>query len=153
MHASTRWLAALGIIGLGLLAAVFLGSPISQCLGPLGVTGIECARATGIFPTVGVGLPVLALSALIAVSIAVPGLLRHIGRAGLAAAFGAGIAAIAYLLARPTTWTDSISTGEVIMVSLPFDAAALVTAAILGSVAALLGGRFLEQARRGRGTG
>jgi hypothetical protein len=80
---------AAGVVLLGAIVWVLVGTSVAGCLGPIGVTAIQCARATGVYPSVGLGLPALALTILIAVSVVAPGMLRPVGRAALAEALGA----------------------------------------------------------------
>ena len=122
-----------------MVVGLFLwGGKVGRCLGPLGVTAIECARATGIYPSVGIGGQIVAATVLIAALLVMPGILRPPGPPILGGVAG-GIAAVAvYLAVRPTTWTDAISTGEIITVTLPLDGDALVTAAVLGVTAGLV---------------
>ncbi len=125
------------ILAMGLLAAVFLPSPVGGCLGPIGVTGIQCAKATGIYPSVGPGMPILGASLLFAAVVGIPE--SPIGwRRLLVAGAGAGIGIAVYIWLRPTTWSGPTSTGEVITVALPFDLSALVVAGLVGASAALV---------------
>jgi hypothetical protein len=131
-------LAALGALLVGLLAVVFLGTQVGSCLGPLGVTAIQCARASGIYPTVGLGLPVMALAIGAATGLAWPGVLRPIDRTAAAIVIGVFLGVVAYLALRPRTRTAAISTGEVITLELPLDVPAVVAAAVAGGLAAAL---------------
>lgn len=128
---------ALLILAVGVVAAVFLPAPIAGCLGPLGVTAIQCAQATGILPSVGMGLPVLGGSALLAAVVGLPGAWSSWPRVTVWVGAGALLAAAAYLLLRPTTWSGPTSTGEIITLALPLDIGALAVAALLGATSGL----------------
>jgi hypothetical protein len=136
------------ILAVGVVAAVFLPSQVAGCLGPLGVTAIQCASATGILPSVGPGLPALGASVLLAALVGFPGSPIAWPRRLLFAGAGAAFATAAYLLLRPTTWTGAISTGEVITLALPVDFGALAVAGLIGSS----GGVVLAWATRQRGS-
>jgi len=146
----TAW--AFLTLAVGLVAVVFIGTPTAGCLGPLGVTPIQCSKATGILPTVGLGLPVLAGAVLVAALVGVPGLLTPLRQRFIAAAIGAAVATAAYLALRPTTWTGPTSTGELISLALPPDVGAVATATMLGGAAGLVGAwlaaRFAYRTRR-----
>jgi hypothetical protein len=131
---------------LALGAALMLGPSIGQCLGPLGVTGIQCARATGAFPSVGAGLPTFVACIAIAVLVGYPSLRRWPTVIGMGIGFVA--AAAAYLVVRPTTWTGPTSTGEVITLALPLDVTALALAALLGGLAGMAVGWIATRPRR-----
>lgn len=144
MTRRTRLLMFAGVVALAFVVAIFVvGGQVGSCLGPLGVTEVQCIRATGITPTVGIALPIiLALVALAALALfPVPrskSLWAAIG--GIA---GAIVAAIGYLAFHPTSITGPTSTGEVITVQLPIDGPALVGAVVAGAaVVALLAGHL-----------
>lgn len=126
------------ILAVGLVAVVFLPATYAACLGPLGVTGVQCAAATKTFPSIGFGIPVLAASVLLAAVVGIRELLIPLASRIAALAIGAALASGAYLGLRPTSWTDAISTGEVITVALPLDVGALATAAVLGGSMGLI---------------
>jgi hypothetical protein len=126
------------ILGLGVVALVLLPASVAGCLGPLGVTGIECARNTGIMPTVAIGTPVFAACVLLAGVVGLRGSVPVTGRAIAAIAIGAVITTAAYALLRPPTWSGPTSTGEVITLALPLDLAAVATAGFLGAAAGLV---------------
>ena len=64
MQRSHRVLVAIVILLAGTGAFIFAGGKVAGCLGPLGVTPIQCAKVTGIIPTIGlVGAPIILLSA------------------------------------------------------------------------------------------
>jgi hypothetical protein len=67
MRAFHRWPAVIPFGALGVLTCVILsGGMAAGCHRPVGWTAIQCARSTGIYPTVGVGLAVLAGTILLA---------------------------------------------------------------------------------------
>jgi hypothetical protein len=146
MSGRTRLAAATALIVVGAAAVVLLGPPISQCLGPLGVTGIQCARATGWYPSVGLGLPILVACIVLAGLVANPALRRPSALAGLA--LGALASSAVYLAIRPTIWTGPTSTGEVISLPLPLDGTALAYVALLGALTGLAIGWFAMRWRR-----
>ena len=137
-----RITAALGLLLVGALALILFGTQVGSCLGPLGVTGIQCAQASGIFPTVGLGLPLFALGVAAAVVLVVPAVLEKAEHASAGALVGSLAGIFVYLVARPLTWTGPTSTGEVITVGLPVDTPAAATAAILGGLAGMIVMRF-----------
>src|SRR5258706_15709997 len=57
-----RVLAAILIFVAGLGVLVFAGGQVAMCLGPLGVTPIQCAKVTGIVPTTPIAVPLFALA-------------------------------------------------------------------------------------------
>jgi hypothetical protein len=146
MSGQARLAAAAALVVVGAGAVVLLGPPISQCLGPLGVTAIQCARATGWYPSVGLGLPIFVACIVLAGLVANPALRRQAAFAGLG--LGAVAASAIYLAIRPTIWTGPTSTGEVISLSLPLDGTALAYVALLGAVAGLAIGWFAMRWRR-----
>jgi len=134
----TRSAWAFLILGVGVVALVFLPASTAGCLGPLGVTAIECAGRTGIMPTLAAGAPVFAASVLLAAVVGLRGSLPTTGRAIAAIAIGAIVTTAAYLMLRPTSWSGATSTGEVITLALPLDQLAVATTAMLGAAAGLV---------------
>jgi hypothetical protein len=94
---------------LAALAAVFSGGQVAMCLGPLGVTVVECWAATGVPPRL----------------------------AAAVAAAAALVAGATCLALRPATMSGPTSTGKVISINLPLEPALLATAAVAGAAAAL----------------
>jgi hypothetical protein len=142
--------ALLGVVGA--IAALFLApSGVAGCLGPIGVTSIQCAHATGIYPSVGMSGPILAGVGLMMLLLLGPGLLRpHLHAVALAGA-GSLVAGLLYMALRPRTWTGPISTGLEIRLSLPLDGWALATAAIVGATMGFLLLGVKRRAARDRG--
>ncbi|MEA2544874.1 MAG: hypothetical protein QOI09_147, partial [Chloroflexota bacterium] len=52
-----RVLAAIVIVLAGVGELVFAGGQVHMCLGPLGVTPIQCVKVTGIVPTTSLAVP------------------------------------------------------------------------------------------------
>jgi hypothetical protein len=130
------------LVLLGGLAPLFFGGQIPMCLGPLGVTGVQCARATGILPNVGVGLPVLALTILVATFVVAPvpaGRRLPVLAGGI---IGGAIGGAAFFARRPLTMEGFDSTGTWISIPRPVDTYALTTAVVVG---ALLGAIVLRR--------
>ncbi len=136
----------------GLVALVFAPGQVGMCLGPLGVTQVQCARATGYVPGIGPGLPILAAVATLTLLVVAPP--PRIGLAfGAAALLGAAAGTAAYAALRPRTMDGPTSSGEWISIPRPFDPAACATAAILvAAVVALTWGHILEPTLRRRRT-
>jgi hypothetical protein len=57
MSPVVRLLVAGALLLLGLTAVLFLTGERGACLGPIGVTEVECAATTGIVTTLGFGVP------------------------------------------------------------------------------------------------
>jgi hypothetical protein len=101
MSRSARVLVAAVLLLLGALAVPFLGGRIQACLGPLGVTAVQCAQATGVVSDVGIGLPFLALMISLAIFVIAPVPARRRLRVLVAGLLGGAIGAAAYLVLRP----------------------------------------------------
>jgi hypothetical protein len=136
MSAAVRVLGAGVLVLLGGTAEVFLSGQYPACLGPLGVTAVQCAKASGVVPQVGIGLPIFALAVAAAAVLVAP---RPAGRGRIAlfgAILGAVVGGLAFLALRPVTMEGLDSTGAWISIPRPLDLGALATAAV---VAAALG--------------
>lgn len=145
MSTPRRILVAIALVLVGLSAALLLGGQAGMCLGPLGVTPVQCARVTGVVPSAGTGLPILALMIAIAAFVVAPPRPER-GRSVLAGALvGGAIGAVAFLLFRPTTMEGLDSTGTWISIARPLDPSLLATAVVLGG---LIGASAM---RRGQG--
>jgi hypothetical protein len=138
MHLTGRTAWAFLVLAAGAAAAVLLPAPIAGCLGPLGVTAIQCAEATGVLPSVSPGLIALSAAALLAALIAIPDPAGSWPRRVAAAGTGAAVGMLGYVLLRPTTWTDLTSTGSTVTLALPFDTGGLAVAGLVGATAGLL---------------
>lgn len=147
-----RVIEAVGLVILAVIAALFLGPGVTQCLGPLGRTLVESVRDGCITPTVGVGMPI-AIGGVVTAALLVLPVARN-GRYGalIGGAFGTIVGALAYLALRETTLTGLTSTGEVITVELPIDVYATVAAALAGGGFGAVVGSRLRLARRLRRT-
>jgi hypothetical protein len=149
MNERRRRAAAVALVFLGAVATVFFGGVRGQCLGPLNVTEVQCVKATGIVPGVGIGLPILAgciLAGLLWVD-PVPAASRAtaVGIAVVGAALGSG----AYLLLRPRTMEGFDSTGAGLVVTRPIDVAALAAAMLAGTAVGLLVARVIPRRAAG----
>jgi hypothetical protein len=132
---------------------VFFGGVRGQCLGPLNVTEVQCVKATGIAPGVGIGLPTLAVCVLAALLLVAPvPAVRH-ARALTLAFAGAALAGAAYLALRPRTMEGFDSTGAWLVVTRPLDLAALVAVLLAGSAVGLLLERLARTQSLSRGPG
>ena len=119
------------------LAFIFLGPVGPGCLGPLGVTAIQCYAANDMTPSAGASLPISVLIAGAALLV-ITGRPRSWRLAVALAALGVMGGGLAYLLLRPTEMSGPISTGAVITLSLPVDPPALLAAAVAGAFAGIL---------------
>jgi hypothetical protein len=126
---------AAGVALVGAFLGLFFGPQHPMCLGPLGVTMVQCASVTGTVPTSGSGPVLFALSVALAVGVLVPGrLLRH--REVILGASAAAIAgAFAYLTRRPLTLEGLDSRGHRLAVALPLDVSEVLFAVTLGATA------------------
>lgn len=141
--------AALLLVALGGFAALIGGGQVATCLGPLGVTAVQCAAATGITPTIGVGLPAMALSLALALALVAPVPRRAWWLAALGAVAGALAAVPVYLALRPRTLEGPGSDGRWYVIPLPLDAAGVTTAVISGAaLGGLLAGCVLRRIGR-----
>ncbi|MEX1171957.1 MAG: hypothetical protein WEG56_05020 [Chloroflexota bacterium] len=140
MSRSTRVLIAGVVVLIGGTLGLFFGGQVGMCLGPLNVTAVQCARATGIVPDVGLGRPILALTLAIATLVAPVPVGRRLPVL-LGGIIGGMVGAASFLALRPLTMEGFDSTGTWIAVPRPLDVYALATAVIIG---AFLGGMFVR---------
>jgi hypothetical protein len=145
-----RVFAAVLVIGFGLGALVFAGGQVAGCLGPLGVTVIQCAKATGIVPTVGPGLPLCVLAVALCVFILVPIPAGRRRGATIAAGLSAVAVAAAFATAWERTWTGVDSAGRMLAIDRPLDLGAMAAVAILAATVGALGWAFLVEPIRAR---
>jgi|GEM_PF-4647470 hypothetical protein len=133
-----------GVLTVAFLVAIFfVGIPMGSCLGPLGVTQVECIRATGAAPTFGPALPIIVGLVALAALVLFPVPRQQVSRAAIGGVAGAIVGTIGYLALHPTTMTGPTSTGEIITVQLPIDWSLLVAGLIAGAgVLALLAGHL-----------
>lgn len=127
------------LIGSGLSAWLFMGVQVGSCLGPLGVTQVQCVEATGIYPTAGWGTPMFAVTLALAANVLLPGLMRPGGPVAIAALGGAAIGASAYLAFRPLRLEGLTSYGEFLSLPLPVDPPAVVAVAVATATASVVG--------------
>jgi hypothetical protein len=137
---------ALALAG-AFLAAIVLGPQVPMCLGPIGVTAIQCDAALGRTPTAGPALPVI-VSIFGAAALLVVGPFRDRRAAAVGAALGAMIGGGGYLRLRPTEMHGPISNGAVISIALPVDPPALVAAVLAGAVGGIVVAVVLARAGR-----
>ncbi len=134
MRRRTRTLIA-GLVALlgAPVALIFGGGGVAMCLGPLNVTEVECAERTGLFPDVGLGTPVLALTLALALFVLVPIAARDRLLTVGATAAGAVAGAVLFLALWPRTLDGFDSRGEWLSVPRPLDEWALLTAVVAGA--------------------
>ena len=138
MSIGGRVFIASGLVAFAALAASFLGIQVTRCTGPLGGrTTAEAIRDGCISPSVGPGMPILALAFIAAAMLIAPSLLRATRASPVRsvgwAAMGALDGLVAYWFLRPTSFTGPTTAGETITVPLPLDVWALITAGIAGA--------------------
>ena len=133
-----RVLAAILIFVAGVGELIFAGGQVSMCLGPLGVTPIQCAEVTGIVPTTPMAVPLFALVVASGVLLLVPIQAGRRSTAVVAGAIAAGAAAIAFA-AWPRTWTGVDSAGAPVSIERPFDNGALATVLVIAATIGALG--------------
>ena len=124
---------ALGVVAL--VALVFVGTKVSNCLGPLGRTHVQsladgCASLYA-DPATLVGPAFLVVAVLIWFSPRS----ADVRSAILGALVGAAVGPAIYAGVRSTSITGPTSYGDVITVALPFDCVAAATAAIVAGSA------------------
>jgi len=134
-----RVLAAIVIVLAGAGELVFAGGQVAMCLGPLGVTPIQCAKVTGIVPTTTIAAPLFALAVAFGALLLAPVPSGRRVQAMTAGAVAAAAAAIAVAILAPRIWTGVDSAGVAVSIDLPFDGAALLTVVIAAATIAALG--------------
>ena len=148
MSLDARLIVACNLVLLGAIALLFLGGQFGMCLGPLGVTPVQCAQATGVVPDVGIGPPVFALTIAVATFVVAP---PPVGRGlpvVLGGILGGAIGGTAFLVLRPRTMEGVDSGGTWISVARPLDACALATAVVFGALLGTILARPLPGVRR-----
>jgi hypothetical protein len=147
-----RVVIVVGLVIVGALALIFLGTGVTQCLGPVNRTLVESVRDGCLTPTVGMGPPIAIAGAVAAVLLVLP-VARNGRRMALAGGvLGAVLGTFAYLALRATTLTGLTAAGEVLTVPLPIDNYAALSAALAGGgLGAVIGSR-LRMPRRLRAT-
>ncbi|MCJ7711386.1 MAG: hypothetical protein MUQ32_11235, partial [Chloroflexi bacterium] len=150
MSTAARVLVAGILVLLGATAALFFGGQVGMCLGPLGVTAVQCAQATGVVPDVGLGLPFLALMISLATFVIAPVPAGRRLRVLVAGILGGAIGAAAFLALRPLTMEGFDSNGTWISIPRPLDPYVLATAIILAALLGTIVMRLLPDVRRVR---
>lgn len=132
--------AVLGSLGV----LFFLGGTVAMCLGPLGVTAVQCAAHGGPLPTEGAWVPASVASVALGIIVAA-GRLRAAAADAATALGGGAIGAIAYFARRPTTLDGPDYDGTWRSIPLPVEPWTLCWWAVAG---ALVGLAALAVARR-----
>jgi hypothetical protein len=154
MSQEVRAAASIALLLGGGLVLLLLGGQVAMCLGPLGVTAVQCYAATGRTPTAGPSTPAGALLIVLGLLILLPVAPKSWAAALLAATAAGAVAGAAYLALRPRTMEGPGSTGAWFVVQLPLDPDALAAVVIAGAgAAAILTGRMARSRglREGRG--
>jgi hypothetical protein len=144
-----RVLAAIVIVLAGVGELVLAGGQVHMCLGPLGMTPIQCAKVTGIVPTTPIAVPVFALAFAFAAVLLAPVRSGRRVQALIAAAAAAGVGAFAFAVLSPRIWTGVDSAGASLSIELPFDGAALVTVLVAAATIGALGWGHVVDRRSG----
>jgi cellobiose-specific phosphotransferase system component IIC len=142
-------LVAGSLVLLGIAAFALLAGERGTCLGPLGVTEVQCAQATRIVPRLGVGVPILVASLAASIFVLAPvsrDLRMRVAAAGI---LGGVIGGLVFLAFRPVTMDGWTSSGSWISITRPLDANALATAIVLGTFV----GSYLYRSVRTRPSG
>jgi hypothetical protein len=143
-----RVLASLVVVLAGLSALVVAGGHVAGCLGPIGVTQIQCAKAMGFIPTVGPGLPLCLLAVALGLLILYPIRAGRRRGATIAAGLAGGVVAAAFATAWERTWTGVDSAGRMLSIDRPLDLGAVAAVAILAATAGgLAWGRVVPPSR------
>jgi hypothetical protein len=143
MTRGQRILGAIGLVILGGLAMVFVGTQVTSCLGPLGRTLVQSIADGCIKPGVGPAMPVAALWLAAAALLLVPMPRSMFRGAALGAVVGAAVAAVSWAVLPPTSMTGPTSYGDVITIALAFDWNLLLAALIAGATLGLIVGSRL----------
>jgi hypothetical protein len=119
-----------GLVSLGSIAFLLFGPEYGACLGPLGVTEVQCAAATGVIPASGPGLPIFIATIALASLVLRPIPRRHGTQAAAAAAAFTIGGCVLFLQLRARTMEGFDSAGRWISIARPVDGAALVAVAM-----------------------
>ena len=150
MSIRQRIFGAVGLVIVGGLGFVFIGTDVTSCLGPLGRTLVQSIADGCTKPGVGVVMPVEALWLSAAALLLLPLRRTTFRAAAVGAVLGGGAATVACLLLAPTTMTGPTSYGEIITVDLPFDWNLLLAALGAGVTSGLIIGSRLPLGSRAR---
>jgi hypothetical protein len=139
-----RLVAATFLIFVGVVGELaFGGGQVATCLGPIGITPIQCARVTRMVPATPIAAPLFALTIAAGLLLLAPVPAGRRASALLAGAIGACAGAIAFLARAPRTWTGLGSSGSLESIDLPFDAAALATVVVIVATLGILGWAYV----------
>ena len=149
MSRSARAILTILLLAFGSTAALlFGGARVGPCLGPLGITVVECARATGVLPELGPAEPV-ATAAFLALSIVIAPLPGRSLLSLVAVVVGAGsLGAATYLAIRPRVLEGFDSRGEWISLARPIDSNTMVATIFLTALIGVLCIRLLHRLER-----
>jgi hypothetical protein len=150
MSLARRALAAILIFIAAVGELIFAGGQVAMCLGPLGVTPIQCAKATGIVPITPIAVPLFALALASGVLLLAPIPAGRRRTAVVAGAIAAGAAGIAFVVLSPRTWTGVDSAGAPVSIDLPFDIGALATVVVIAATVGALAWAHLVAPRLAR---
>lgn len=132
---SNRSTVAIAILVLGVGAALLGGGgPAPRCLGPIGVTVVQCAWATGVLPGVSVGIPIFVVAVAIAALVLWPPSRSRLAIPLIAGIIGAALGSLVYVALWPTTLEGYTSAGQYISIARPPDLNAFVATASAGAL-------------------
>ncbi|MEW6224373.1 MAG: hypothetical protein AB1627_07060 [Chloroflexota bacterium] len=132
-HYSRLVVAAIAVLLGAPVALTVGGGGVAMCLGPLNVTEVECAMHTGLFSSVGLGTPALALTIALALVVLVPVGPRDRLDSVASTAIGAVAGGVLFLALWPRTLEGLDSLGQWLSVPRPLDGWALLTAVVVGA--------------------
>ena len=147
MSLLARALGAGLLVLVGATAALYSLGTGSPCLGPLGVTAVQCAKAAGVLD-VGIGLPVFALTIAVATFIVAPVTAGRRWPVLVGGSLGGAIGGAGFLVLRPLTMEGFDSSGTWISIPRPLDTYALVTAVVFGALLGAIVMRLVLGVRR-----
>jgi hypothetical protein len=150
MSRSARMLIAGVLVLVGVAAALYFGGQVGMCLGPLGVTAVQCARATGVVPVMGLGVPIFAVTVAAATLILAPIRTGRRAPARLGGILGGALGGAAFLALRPLTMEGFDSTGAWISIVRPLDPNAMTTVVVLGALLGAVVAELISRVRQGR---
>jgi hypothetical protein len=145
-----RWLAASWLVFFGLIAARLTSGQFPGCLGPLGVTHVECIAASGIAPTDWFGPPMAVLAFAAAWLTVRPLPRRHWRRVVVAGLVGFLVGEVAYFAIRTRMIEGPTSTGHWAVVTLPPDGYAMLASALGVGLAFAIGAQLAGRSHAAR---
>jgi hypothetical protein len=122
--------AGFAVAAVGVFVALLFAGQIGMCLGPLGVTAVRCANATGMLPTTGAWQPMLLGAIALGLLVALP--IRFSRVHAVAGGAGLVVGSATYLLSRPTLLEGPDYDGTWLSIPLPIEPGTLVAWAIAG---------------------